>query len=609
MRFTYSWLSQYLETTANPETIAHHLTDLGLEVESVTDLGTTLKEFKVVEIIEATQHPDADRLKVCQANTGSETVQVVCGGPNARTGLKTILALPGMIIPSSGIALKAGKLRGVDSCGMLCSEQELGLPQEVPGTIIEIPSHIPVGTPVVDALGLNDPLFEISITPNRGDCLGIIHIARDLAARGLGSFKAPVTKPISGTCNSPITIGQNATNHYMGCYIKDVSFGKFPKTNQLASIGVNSISPIVDITNYISVDFGHPLHAFDADLITGQIHIRFANDGEEFLGLNDLDYTLTSSDLVIADDEKVLALAGILGGRTSAVQDTTKNIFLESAWFDPIQVALSGRRHGILTDSRSRFERGVDPLSSRPALEKAVQLIMDSCGGCPSNPVESGTPKDISKEITLPYSLLKTLGGVSLMDSEVHKILKDLGFTYLASKSTAEFGVFLSPSWRSDITIPQDLVEEVLRIHGYDKVESCTLPLLPSIPTSDLSLKFQRISNFKRLLASRGLQETITWSFVNEQTATEFSDGTLLPLRNPISQELSHMRPSLIPNLLDGAAKNHNRAISGVHLFEQGTQFIFQQTSVIGILRSGIKSQKSWKRQKFECKKCENAST
>lgn len=596
MKFTLSWLKKYLDTTLTPQELGDHLTDVGLELDGLEDLSQTLKDFKVVQIKEATQHPDADRLKVCQVETGSGLVQVVCGGPNARAGLKTVLALPGMTIPKSGITLKTGKLRGVDSCGMLCSEEELGLPQEIPGTIIELPESTPIGVGVVEALNLNDPIFDIAITPNRGDCLGIVHIARDLAARGCGIFKPQGSSIVEGTFESSISISLSETPHYMGRSIRGVKNLVQPTeiAHQLQAIGVGVKTPLVDVTNYISYDMGHPLHVFDGDLIQGPLQIRFAKDGESFLGLDDKEYTLTPQDLIIADDSQVLALAGVMGGKTSGVTEATTNVFLESAWFDPILVAQTGRRHNILTDSRSRFERGVDPESTKTALEYATQLILELCGGEASRVVEAGAPKKISSVIDFSLDHVKRLGGIDLPTPKIQEILESLGCQ--VSSGSGNTLQVTTPSWRSDLGISEDLVEEVVRIYGCSNVPSVSLSVLPPKPLNEVTLRNNRMLELKKLLAGGGLKEVITWSFGSSKNAFGFKakDQDPIEVKNPISQELSHMRTSLVPGLLEVLGKNQSRSIPDMGIFEVGTQFTDAHPAVLGIAMSGGVTQKTW---------------
>ncbi|MCD6035765.1 MAG: phenylalanine--tRNA ligase subunit beta [Rickettsiales bacterium] len=575
MKFTLSWLHEYLQTSASVQDIANQLTALGLEVEEISDPTETLGNFLVAEILEAQQHPDADRLRICKVNNGKETLQIVCGAPNARAGIKVVLAPVGTVIPNGDFTIKASKIRGVDSNGMLCSETELGLGNDSNG-IMELPATASVGKRFVDEMGLNDPAIEIAITPNRGDCLGVYGVARDLAAAGLGKLKALKVPTVTSKGVSPIAVSieqQADCPLFVGRYFKNVKNGKSPAwlENRLKAIGLQPISALVDITNYISYSFGRPLHVYDADTLKSPVTVRLSRTGEKFLALDNKEYTLPEGLTVIADSARVLALGGVIGGKDSGSELSTTNVFLEVALFDPLAVSKAGRSLQIDSDARYRFERNVDPLFVESATAIASQMILDICGGEASEPVVAGTlPDKIKKTIAFPLARVKTLGGIELGADAITGILTQLGFAVEGSGETRNVAI---PSWRSDVHGPADLVEEVVRIHGYDKLPNTPLPANDSFKPT-LSPLQKNTSLIRRQLATRGLREAVTWSFMSSDKAKLFAPlQQELTLLNPISSDLDVMRPSILPNLLDALARNAARGASDLGLFEIGPMF------------------------------------
>jgi phenylalanyl-tRNA synthetase beta chain len=575
MKFTLSWLHDYLSTDAPVAEIARVLTAIGLEVESITDPAETLGVFKVAEILEAVPHPDADRLRVCQVNDGEQTLQIVCGAPNARAGLKVALAPVGAIIPNGNFAIKASKIRGVESNGMLCSETELGLGKDSNG-IMELPATLTPGQRFIDAMELNDPVIEIAITPNRGDCLGVYGIARDLAAAGVGRLKQLAIPSVKPEYKSPVSIileDTEACPYFIGRHFSEVKNRPSPDwlQNRLKSIGLQPISALVDITNYIAYAFGRPLHVYDADTLGTKLKVRAAKAGEKINALDNKEYTLTEGLPVVADDDSVLAIGGVIGGVPSGCTEQTTNVFLEVAFFEPIAVAKAGRALQIDSDSRYRFERHVDPNFMEDAAALASQMILELCGGKPSDFVIAGKNPHKKRTIAFPLERVKTLGGVDLPERHILNILNDLGFIMEGRAPIRNVQV---PSWRNDVEGSADLVEEVLRIHGYDNLEVVPLPFNNDNVQGPLSPEQRAVSSARRLLATRGLQEVVTWSFMSSKKAKLFAPVTEeLTLLNPISSDLDVMRPSVIGNLLDAAARNAARGFANVAFFEIGPVF------------------------------------
>jgi phenylalanyl-tRNA synthetase beta chain len=596
MKFTLSWLKVPLDTDADAKTIADKLTSIGLEVESVEDAGARLRDFTVATVVSAEKHPNADKLRLCMVDTGAkEHVQVVCGAPNAHAGMKAVFAKPGTIIPSTGAELKIGTIRGVESRGMLCSIRELLLGDEHDG-IIELAADAVVGEPAAKALGLTDPVIDVSITPNRGDATSVYGIARDLAAAGLGRLREGDLSPVPGKFPSPIqTIldfpegTQDAAPMFAGRLIRGVKNGPSPKWLQdwLKAVGLRPISALVDVTNFISFDRGRPLHVFDAAKLKGNLRARFARDGEQLVALDGKTYTLDSEMVVIADDAAARGIGGIMGGEDSSCTETTTDVFVESALFDPVRIARAGRILGIVSDARYRFERGVDPEFVVTGLELATKMILEFCGGEPGEVVVAGSPPEWKREIAFTPDAVLKLGGMDVPDDEIVRILTRLGFK-VEGRSPMKV---TPPSWRGDIVGSADLVEEVVRIHGLDKVPSSPMdrPSVIARPTLTASQRRSRI--VRRTLAARGFNETINFSFIPREHAKLFGGGDdERQLQNPIAADLDAMRPSVLPSLLAAAQRNAARGYSDVMLFELGAQFESGMPEAQKTVAAGIRS-------------------
>jgi phenylalanyl-tRNA synthetase beta chain len=574
MKFTLSWLKDYLDTSATADEIAHGLIGVGLEVEEISDKTKALAAFTVAYVQLAEKHPNADKLRLCKVETKDGLKQVVCGAPNARTGIKAIIALPGVTIPATGVVFAPATIRGSESQAMLCSERELLLSDEHNG-IIEVDEKWPVGTPAATALGLDDPMFYIKVTPNRPDALGIYGIARDLAAKGLGKLKPLDVKPVKGAFKSPITVTLDFAETkpcplFIGRYIKGVKNAPSPAWLQqrLKAIGLRPISALVDITNYITFAHGRPLHVFDADKVTGNIHARMAKDGETIATLDNKSYTLTNEMTVIADDTHAEGIAGIIGGTASSCTDETKNVFLEAAWFDPLRTAATGRKLGINSDARYRFERGVDPAFVETGAEIATLMILDLCGGEASELVIAGKPPLLNRKITLRKSRVKDLGGVNIPWADQLAILRNLGFVVTEAAGGASATV---PSWRPDVHGEADLVEEICRIHGLENVPYAAMTRPHDIARPVLTPLQKRMLASRRTLASRGFNEAVTYAFIDERQAKLFGGGQHeLKLANAISSEMTDMRPSLLPGLLAAAGRNQARGFSDFAISEVG---------------------------------------
>jgi phenylalanyl-tRNA synthetase beta chain len=578
MKFTLSWLKEHLDTSASLAELRHGLTLLGLEVEGITNPAETLKGFVVGYVVEAVQHPNADRLRVCRVDTGSGVVQVVCGAPNARTGMKGIFAPTGSYIPGTDLHLKASKIRGQDSNGMLCSYRELQLGDDHSG-IIDLPDDARTGTPAAEALGLDDPVIEIKVTPNRGDCLGVHGIARDLAAAALGTLKPIKADKVEGSFKSPIkwTHGyeprpDSSCPLVVGRYFRGLRNGPSPDWLQrrLKAIGLRPISALVDITNLVTFDLNRPLHVFDAGKLAGDLVMRQAREGEQILALDGKTYTLDPTIAVIADARGVHGLGGIMGGEDTGVGESTTDVFLEVAYFDPIRTAASGRKLGIQSDARYRFERGIDPQSCWWGAEVAARLILELCGGEASEVVSSGVMPDWQKSFTLRADRVKTLTAIDVPGDETAAILRRLGFTIDGNGPwTAAV-----PSWRPDIVGEADLVEEVTRVYGFDHIPTTSLPRLTATSKPVRDPMQRRVPLARRALGARGMNEAVTWSFLPLKQAERFGGGGAdLRLLNSIASELDTMRPSILPNLLDAAQRNEARGLSDPALFEVGPQY------------------------------------
>jgi phenylalanyl-tRNA synthetase beta chain len=579
MKFTLSWLKDHLETDASVEEIADTLTRIGLEVEGVEDKAEALAAFSVAEVISAEPHPDADRLRVCKVNTGSETLQVVCGAPNARAGLKGVFAPTGTYIPGSDITLKVVKIRGVESHGMLCSEAELELSNDHDG-IIELRADVAVGGSAADALGLNDPVFDVAITPNRGDCTSVYGIARDLAAAGLGKLKDGSVAPIKGSFATPISTEldfpkdkADACPMFAGRLVRGVKNGPSPEWLQrrLRAVGLRPISALVDVTNFISQDRGRPLHVFDAATLKGNLRARLAKEGETLRALDENEYALDEEMTVIADEKEARGIAGVMGGMDSGCNETTTDVFIESAYFDPVRTARTGRELGIVSDARYRFERGVDPEFVLGGLELATKLILEFCGGEASEISVAGSAPEWQRTIAFDPSSVTRLAGLSLPQDEAVGILDRLGFE-VEDRGTLQVS---PPSWRSDIEGSADLVEEIVRIKGLNFIESVPLDREPGLARAILTPAQRRAGVTRRALAAAGFHECVHLSFLPREHAALFGGGDeMRQLENPISADLDALRPSLIPSLLAAAARNQARAVSHLSLFEIGAQFL-----------------------------------
>jgi phenylalanyl-tRNA synthetase beta chain len=574
MKFTFSWLKDYLDTTASLEQIVDGLVGVGLEVEEVSDKTKLLAPFKVAYVIEAVKHPNADKLRLCKVETDTGIYQVVCGAPNARSGMKGIMALPGAFIPGTGITLEKGVIRGQESQGMLCSERELQISLEHDG-IIDLKGDWPIGTSAVKALGLDDPMIYVKVTANRPDALGIYGIARDLAAKGLGKLKPLNAKPVAGTFDSPIKVSLDFEDTkpcplFVGRYFKGVKNGPSPEWLQrrLKAIGLRPISTLIDITNYITFAYGRPLHVFDADKVKGNIRARMARDGEELAALDGKTYALTAEMTVIADDSSAEGIAGIIGGEPSGCSETTTNVFLEAAYFDPLRTAATGRKLGVISDARYRFERGVDPAFTQVGAEIATHMILELCGGAASHLVIAGKAPLKPRTYTLRATRVKTLAGLDLPLAEQRRILLDLGFGVKETPAGLECA---PPSWRPDAHDETDLVEEVCRIHGLENIPFTAMERSHPIATPVLNPLQRRMLAARRGLAARGFNEAVTWSFIPEAHAKLFGGGQAeLKLANAISSELTDMRPSLLPNLIAAAGRNMKRGFADLSLSEVG---------------------------------------
>ena len=578
MKFTLSWLKEHLDTTASLGEIRDALTMLGLEVEGITNPAETLRGFVVGYVVEAVQHPNADRLRVCKVDTGSGVVQVVCGAPNARTGMKGVFAPSGSYIPGTDLHLKASKIRGQDSNGMLCSFRELQLGEDHSG-IIDLPAEATTGAPAAEALGLDDPVIETKVTPNRPDCLGVHGIARDLAAAGLGALKPMHVDKVPGTYKSPIkwTHGYEAKPDspcpiVVGRHFRGIKNGPSPDWLQrrLKAIGLRPISALVDITNLVTFDLNRPLHVFDARKLSGDLVMRQAREGEQTLALDGKTYTLDPSIAVIADSKGVHGVGGIMGGEDTGVAEDTTEVFLEVAYFDPIRTAASGRKLGIFSDARYRFERGIDPESVWWGAEVAARLILELCGGETSEAVSSGVMPNWQRSFTLRPDRVKTLTAIDVPAAETAAVLGKLGF---AVEGGGPWTAAV-PSWRPDIVGEADLVEEVTRVWGFDNIPTTSLPRLSPTSRPVRDPLQRRVPLARRALATRGLNEAVTWSFLPLKQAERFGGGQAdLRLLNSIAAELDTMRPSILPNLIDAARRNEARGLADPALFEVGPQY------------------------------------
>ena len=579
MKFTLPWLKEHLDTTASLPEIVDTLTMIGLDVENVEDHAALLKPFVIANVLSAEKHPNADRLRVCMVDIGDgKPIQVVCGAPNARAGMKGVFSAPGTFIPGKNITLAVGTIRGVESRGMLCSAAELMIADDHEG-IIELPPDAPVGKSYTEWAKLGDPVIEINLTPNRPDCTGVSGIARDLGATDIGDFKDRPPKPVKGTFPCPVKVTLDFGQTHPLCpafslrLVKGVKNGVSPNwlEKRLTAIGLRPINALVDITNFITFDRGRPLHVFDAAKVRGNLTVRRARRGETLLALDGKTYELDAAMCVIADDKGVESLAGVIGGEATGCSEATTDVLIESALWDPLNIADTGRKLAINSDARYRFERGVDPNFMLPGLELATQMVMELCGGTPSEVVVAGDPLPKETIIDFPLTELPRLTGMKLSLPEVRRVLEKLGFLAAGQNEVVKVAV---PSWRPDVHGRADIVEELVRIVGVDKVPSTPFPRGADARKSVLTPIQNRTRKARRALAARGLTEAVTWSFVSKREAELFGGGSApLALVNPIAAELSDMRPSLIPGLVMAAQRNAHRGYPDVALFEVGQIF------------------------------------
>lgn len=580
MKFTLSWLRDHLDTTASVDEIAYALTDLGLEVEEVGNPAAALETFTLAKVLQAVQHPDADRLRVCTVLTDEGEKQIVCGAPNARAGITVVLAKPGDYVPGIDVTLGVGKIRGVESHGMMCSERELQLSDEHNG-IIELPSG-EVGQKFTDWLAVNnpgavDPMFHIKITPNRPDALGVRGIARDLAARGLGQLKPLPEVRVAGAFPSPIgvtlapEVADKACPHFLGRVIRGVKNGPSPAWLQqrLKAIGLRPISVLVDITNLFTFDLNRPLHVFDADKVHGNLVVRSAHEGESLAALDGKTYALAPGMTIIADDNGVESLGGVMGGEASGCSEDTVNVFLEAAYFDPIRTATTGRALKINSDARYRFERGIDPAFTAEGIERATQLILDLCGGEASEVVVAGRAPDTTRAYQLDTARVISLVGMDIPPATQRATLQALGFVLDGNDMATP------PSWRPDVLGEADLVEEVARIASLTRLEGKPLTrATPGVLRPILTPIQMREKAARRTIAALGYNECVTYSFIDETAARLFGGGTdAVRVENPISSEMTHLRPDLLPGLLRAAARNQARGFMDLALTEIGPVF------------------------------------
>ncbi|OCC24090.1 phenylalanine--tRNA ligase subunit beta [Croceicoccus estronivorus] len=600
MKFSLTWLKQYLDTEADAATISAKLNAIGIEVEGIEDPAERLAGFRVAKVLTAAPHPDADKLQVLSVDTGEgEPLQVVCGAPNARAGLVGVLGTAGAIVPANGMQLRKSAIRGVESNGMMCSTRELELGDDHDG-IIELPADAPVGTPFARYQGAS-PVFDVAITPNRPDCMGVYGIARDLAAAGLGTLKPLGIEAVTGSFPCPVEIRTDDPEGcpaFFGRVVRGVTNGASPDWMQdtLRAAGQRPISALVDITNYVMLAFGRPAHAYDLAKLTGAVIARRAADGEELLALNEKTYRLDPTMTVIADEAHALGLGGIMGGEGSGCSETTTDVLLEIAYFDPERIGATGRKLGLATDARGRFERGVDPAFMEGGLDVLTQLVLEICGGDASEAVRAGEPPVAKKTVGYDPALAESLGGVAIPADEQKRILAALGF-----ETSADWQVSV-PTWRPDIDGAPDIVEEVVRIHGLDNIASVALPRMDGVarPTATPEQVVER--RVRRAAAARGLNEAVTWSFLPEAQAQHFADGNtvLWTLENPISEDMKAMRPSLLPGLLAAAKRNADRGASSVRLFEVGRRYLrgangmSDERPTLGVLLAGEKTARGW---------------
>ena len=605
MKFSYSWLTEHLKTNVHFEEIEKKLTSIGLEVEDIQDTGKAYQDFIVGQVLEEKKHPNADKLKLCKVDIGKEKVDVVCGAPNVEKGMKVVYAPVGSTIPVNQMKIKAAKIRGVESYGMMCSEYELGISNEHDG-IIRLEEKETIGRSFSEIYGLNDIVIEIGITPNRQDCLGVKGIARDLASAGMGELLERKISREKGSFKSPIKIeiqDNKICSAFAGRYFRNVKNTESPEwlKNKLKSIGLRPISALVDITNFVMYDENRPLHVYDADKIDGKIIVRSANDGDSFLALDEKDYHLKNGMCVIADEKKVLGLGGIMGGESTGCSTETKNVLLESALFDEINTAKTGRNLSILSDARYRFERGIDPNSTLKGIDLATQLILEICGGECSEVELAGNIKENKNEVSTSSSYISRRLGFEVSDKELISILSSLG---IETSQTGDVIKCLIPSWRQDIHGEADISEEVIRIKGYENIPTSNIRLKSKINKNILNYAQKKLMKARHFIASIEYDELVTFSFTDSKNCEVFGDINKLKIVNPISEELDILRPNLLPNLLQAIKKNKNRNFDSFSIFEIGSQYRStspeDQLNVACGIKSGIKTEKSWKNMQTE---------
>ncbi len=591
MKYTLSWLKDHLDTDADAASVAETLTSIGLEVEEVSNPAEALKPFKVARVLTATSHPQADKLQVLTVDAGGGPTQVVCGAPNARAGMIGVFGGPGTYVPGSDMTLKQATIRGVESNGMMCSARELQLGEDHDG-IIELAADAPVGASFADYAGLDDAIFDVAITPNRQDCMGVRGIARDLAAAGLGTLKTLGVPVIDGSFDNPIDIrieDAEGCPAFYGRTLRGLTNGASPDWMQqrLKAAGQRPISALVDITNYVMLDHGRPSHAYDVKTLTGALVARRAKEGETVVALNEKEYALTPEMTVIADDSQVHDIGGIMGGEHSGVSPDTKEVLLEVAYFSPERIAKTGQALTLTSDARSRFERGVDPALLDDGLAIITKLILDICGGEASRVTRAGSPPVEARRVAFRPERAATLGGIDVPEAEQVAILERLGFSVVGGEA-------IVPTWRRDIDGSADLVEEVVRITGYDRIVSTPLPRADGVARATATRGQTVERRIRRAAAARGLDEAINWSFISEIEAALFG-GAAHVLANPISEDMKHMRPSLIPGLAAAARRNADRGAPDMRLFEVGRRYLADgEKPTVGLLLAGERDPRSW---------------
>ena len=603
MKFSLSWLKEHLDTNADVHAVADCLNRIGLEVEGIENPAEALSAFRIAKVLSAAPHPQADKLQVLSVDAGGEPLQVVCGAPNARAGMLGVFGPAGAVVPANGMVLKVAAIRGVESNGMMCSIAELELGDDHDG-IIELSEDAPVGQDYADWAGLDDPVIDVSITPNRQDCMGVRGIARDLAAAGLGTlrplgevYKIDLSVPLEGSDAAPVVRTDDAAGCPAFCAqsVSGVRNGDSPEwmRSKLKAIGQKPISLLVDITNFVSIDLGRPLHVYDRDKLNGALVARKAVDGEQMVALNGKTYTLDASMTVIADDAMVHDIGGIMGGEHSGVSEGTTEVLIECAFFDPEHIARTGQKLALTSDARQRFERGVDPAFLDDGLAIATKLVLDHAGGTASAIARSGQAPVAPRNISYDTDYCRRLGGIDVPQDEQRNILERLGFSV-----TSDWSVGV-PSWRRDVDGPADIVEEVVRMVGLDHVVSVPLPRADGVakPTATPAQSLER--KVRRAAAARGLNEAINWSFLPQKAADAFGGGDW-SLANPISEDMKVMRPSLLPGLLSAAQRNMDRGASSVRLFEIGRRYFAgtdgasNERVTAGIVLAGERSARNW---------------